>query len=265
MVLGYEGLDHITRRTRVQCHPAPKRISGSELHFEASLDPRESAVFHVAISTSATPGPEFRSISHSSAMAAANAEIKAASANLCLITSSNNRFNDWIKRSAADVEMMTIGNPEANYPYAGVPWFSTIFGRDGIITALEMLWISPWIAKGVLQFLASTQALESQPSVEAEPGKILHERRHGEMANLGEVPFGRYYGTVDATPLSVLLSGLYFERTGDIDTVQAIWPNIEAALRWIDEFGDSDGDGFVEYRREVESGLANQGWKDSHD
>src|SRR5439155_1141282 len=126
LVLGYEGLDHITRRTRVQCHPAPKRISGSELHFEASLDPRESAVFHVAISTSATPGPEFRSISHSSAMAAANAEIKAASANLCLITSSNNRFNDWIKRSAADVEMMTIGNPEANYPYAGVPWFSTI-------------------------------------------------------------------------------------------------------------------------------------------
>jgi len=265
MVLGYEGLDHITRRTRVQCHPAPKRISGPELHFEASLDPRESAVFHVAISTSATPGPEFRSISHSSAMAAANAEIKAASANLCLITSSNNRFNDWIKRSAADVEMMTIGNPEANYPYAGVPWFSTIFGRDGIITALEMLWISPWIAKGVLQFLASTQALESQPSVEAEPGKILHEMRKGEMANLGEVPFGRYYGSIDSTPLFVMLAAAYYERTGDLGFLKHLWPNIEMALEWMNRYGDIDGDGLIEYTRHSTRGLIQQGWKDSND
>src|SRR5438067_7637087 len=265
MVLGYEGLDHITRRTRVQCHPAPKRISGSELHFEASLDPRESAVFHVAISTSATPGPEFRSISHSSAMAAANAEIKAASANLCLITSSNNRFNDWIKRSAADVEMMTIGNPEVGYPYAGVPWFSTVFGRDGIITALEMLWMSPWIAKGVLQFLASTQSRELNPDIEAEPGKILHELRKGEMAALGEVPFGRYYGTVDATPLFVVLADAYFQRTGDRELIEDLWPNIRLALEWIDRYGDADGDGFVEYAAHSNKGLVQQGWKDSKD
>src|SRR5205809_5539151 len=258
MVLGYEGLDHITRRTRVQCHPAPKRISGSELHFEASLDPRESAVFHVAIYTSAAPGPEFRSISHSSAMAAANAEIKAASANLCLITSSNNRCNDWIRRSSADVEMMTIGNPETNYPYAGVPWFSTVFGRDGIITALEMLWVEPALAKGVLEFLASTQAIAVDPTNEAEPGKILHEMRHGEMANLNEIPFARYYGTVDATPLFIMLADAYYERTGDRALIQQIWPNVHAALDWIDNYGDLDGDGFVEYAAHGNRGLVQQ-------
>src|SRR5207248_11641950 len=129
IVLGYEGLDHITRRTRVQCRPAPRKISGSELYFEASLEPKESAAFHLAISTSATPDPEVRSISHSSAMAAANAEIKAASAKLCLITSSNNRFNDCIKRSPADVEMRPMDNPGPHYQHAAVPGLGQVLGR----------------------------------------------------------------------------------------------------------------------------------------
>ena len=109
------------------------------------------------------------------------------------------------------------------------------------------------------------QATDIDPAADAQPGKILHERRLGEMARLGEVPFRRYYGTVDATPLFVMLAGQYYERTGDRETIEAIWPNIEAALRWCDEYGDRDGDGFVEYHRETDKGLANQGWKDSHD
>ena len=121
------------------------------------------------------------------------------------------------------------------------------------------------MARGVLRTLAATQATEFDPKSDAQPGKILHERRHGEMANLGEVPFRRYYGTVDATPLFLMLAGMYFERTGDRETLSEIWPNIEAALRWIDAHGDRDGDGFVEYYRETDSGLANQGWKDSYD
>ena len=121
------------------------------------------------------------------------------------------------------------------------------------------------MARGVLRTLAATQATAYDPKSDAQPGKILHERRHGEMANLGEVPFRRYYGTVDATPLFLLLAGMYFERTGDRETLLEIWPNIEVALRWIDEYGDWDGDGFVEYFRETASGLANQGWKDSYD
>jgi glycogen debranching enzyme len=161
--------------------------------------------------------------------------------------------------------MMMIGNPEANYPYAGVPWFSTVFGRDGIITALQMLWCSPWIAKGVLQYMAETQAKDVNPATEAEPGKILHEMRNGEMANLGEVPFGRYYGSADATPLFILLAGAYYERTGDRELLEVLWPHIELALKWINEFGDIDGDGFVEYARRSSKGLVQQGWKDSND
>jgi glycogen debranching enzyme len=184
---------------------------------------------------------------------------------MCKISSSNDRLNRWIRRSIADVEMMTLGNPETNYPYAGVPWFSTVFGRDGIITALQMLWVAPRIAKGVLQFLASTQATEIDLAAEAQPGKILHETRRGEMANLGEIPFGRYYGSIDSTPLFLVLAGAYLEATGDREFLRHLRPHIDLALEWIDRYGDVDGDGFIEYQRHGEKGLVQQGWKDSND
>ncbi len=154
------------------------------------------------------------------------------------IHSSSDEFNRWIARSQSDVEMMIVGNPEPNYPYAGVPWFSTVFGRDGIITALECLWLNPAIARGVLEFLAAHQAAQVDPASESEPGKILHEMRKGEMSALGEVPFRCYYGSVDATPLFVMLAHSYYERTGDRSLIERLWPHLERALKWIDVYGE---------------------------
>jgi glycogen debranching enzyme len=268
ITMTYEGLDGIVRRTRIECKPAPAHISASDLRFDCSLDPAQSVSFHLSVVCDPkVPDPTTRRLAtgYDRALVSAESELKAASANFCQISSSNDRFNRWIKRSIADVEMMTLGNPETNYPYAGVPWFSTVFGRDGIITALEMLWVAPWIAKGVLEYLASTQATEVDLGNEAQPGKILHETRRGEMANLGEVPFGRYYGSVDSTPLFVMLAGAYFDYTQDREFVQTLWPHLDLALQWIDRYGDVDGDGFVEYVRHSDRGLVQQGWKDSND
>jgi glycogen debranching enzyme len=199
------------------------------------------------------------------ALIKARRELRQSSYGRTTVETSNELFNEMLCRAAADLQILMTDTPQGRYPYAGIPWFSTTFGRDGLITALQMLWWSPDVARGVLRRLAHYQAQTTDPLADAEPGKILHEMRGGEMAALREVPFGLYYGSVDSTPLFVLLAGLYLERTGDVETIAELWPAIRAALDWIDGPGDPDGDGFVEYLRATEQGLANQGWKDSND
>ncbi|MGH9503500.1 MAG: amylo-alpha-1,6-glucosidase [Terriglobales bacterium] len=265
VVLPYQGLDGIVRRTHISCTPVPRQISVSDLYFDARLAPRTQLTFNLTIGCEILPESIATPRSYQDAWSAAKAEIGELRREPSKIHSSSDEFNRWVARSQSDVDMMIVGNPQPNYPYAGVPWFSTVFGRDGIITALECLWLNPAIARGVLDFLASTQAREVNPATEAEPGKILHEMRRGEMAALGEVPFGCYYGTVDATPLFVMLAHEYYARSGDLAFIKKIWPNLERALQWIDTFGDCDRDGFVEYSRQSEDGLVQQGWKDSND
>jgi glycogen debranching enzyme len=262
VTLRYEGLDGVTRTSRLTCSPAPERIGPSQFVFRAVLAPKEEATFYVT--TSCLPAPA-EPIDWETAFAVGRAEYRGDSLERCNITSSNETFNNWVNRSAADLNTMIAGNPEEGYPYAGVPWFSTVFGRDGIITALQCLWMAPSIAQGVLTFLAEKQATHSDRASDADPGKILHEMRRGEMASLGEVPFALYYGSVDSTPLFLMLAGAYYERTGDLELISFLWPHIEAALNWIDRYGDGDGDGFVEYSRRSANGLVQQGWKDSHD
>ena len=204
-------------------------------------------------------------LSYENALIEVERALHSARADDCLVVTSNEQFNVWLNRSLADLHMMISDTPDGPYPYAGVPWFSTPFGRDGLITAFEFLWVNPTIARGVLAYLAATQAREVVPEQDAEIGKILHETRKGEMAALNEIPYGRYYGSIDATPLFIMLAGTYYERTGDQAFITQIWPNIELALQWIDCVGDLDGDGFVEYSRRSKGGLVHQGWKDSQD
>ncbi|HET6574665.1 MAG TPA: amylo-alpha-1,6-glucosidase [Fimbriiglobus sp.] len=264
VVLGYEGLDGVVRRTRLLFAPPPERLTGGDAQFRVPLAPHGEATvqFTVACETGGRPADR---LDYETTLARAAQSVRAARERACVIYTDNELFNDWLNRSQADLNMMITRTPHGLYPYAGVPWFSTPFGRDGIITALQYLWVEPAVARGVLDYLAATQADAVVPEQDAEPGKILHETRQGEMAALGEVPFGRYYGSVDSTPLFVMLAEAYYERTADRAFVETIWPNVERALRWIDEYGDPDGDGFVEYHRQSADGLVQQGWKDSHD
>jgi glycogen debranching enzyme len=181
------------------------------------------------------------------------------------VTCSGELFGGWLEKSRADLALLTTELPTGPYPYAGIPWFATTFGRDGIVTALQLLWLDPSLARGVLSFLAKNQSDGTSRIADAAPGKVLHETRRGEMARLGEVPFLRYYGGVDSTPLFVLLAGAYADRTGDLDFIAELWPSLLAAMAWIEGAGDSDRDGLLDYARGAASGLVNQGWKDSVD
>ena len=261
-LLIYQGLDGKTRRTALTFDPKPDQLTTNSALYELHLAAGEMQPLFLAVSCDPT---EPRPLPFLRGLIAARREMREQTQECTSVETSNDRFNEILCRSASDLAMLMTDTPQGRYPYAGIPWFSTTFGRDGLITALQMLWWSPEVARGVLRRLAAYQAKTNDPLADAEPGKILHEMRGGEMAALREVPFGLYYGSVDSTPLFVLLAGLYAERTGDTATIAALWPAIEAALGWIDGPGDRDGDGFVEYYRQTEQGLANQGWKDLYD
>ena len=261
--LEYRGLDDELRGTALRFDPRPTRLAVNAATYHLDLAQHEVASLFVAASCNKPAG--FRPAPFFRGLLAHRREMRGQTAGATSIETSNNILNEVLCQSMADLNMLMTDTPQGRYPYAGIPWYSTTFGRDGIITAMQMLWIDPRVARGVLRRLAFYQAKSVDPLADAEPGKILHEMRGGEMAALREVPFAQYYGSVDATPLFVLLAGLYVERTGDEETLIELWPSIEAALAWIDGPGDPDRDGFVEYRRASEQGLANQGWKDSYD
>ena len=263
VVLEYSGLDGSPRNTALHFDPRPSQLAVNAATYHFDLAPQQTTSLFVA--ASCNKQVKDKPVAFFRGLLAHRREMRRLSAGATSIETSNTVFNEVLCQSMADLNMLMTETPQGRYPYAGIPWYSTTFGRDGLITALQMLWIDSRVARGVLKRLAFYQAKSVDPLADAEPGKILHEMRGGEMAALREVPFAQYYGSVDATPLFVLLAGLYFERTGDDETLAELWPSIEAALGWIDGAGDPDQDGFIEYRRASEQGLANQGWKDSYD
>ena len=260
----YTGLDGVTRTSCLAFSEPPARLSPNRAEFMFSLPKGKRLDLYVECGLDVCDAPD-QERWRWNAIQARLAMRRRMRRGASVQAPRNPRVNDWLTQSRTDVALLTTDLPTGPYPYAGVPWFSTPFGRDGIITAWQMLWIDPSLAKGVLTYLASRQATEVDAFMDSAPGKIMHETRGGEMSALREVPFGLYYGGVDTTCLFIALAGAYARRTGDMKTIRALWPNLIAAAGWMRDYGDSNGDGLIDYARGAETGLSNQGWKDSED
>jgi glycogen debranching enzyme len=264
VTLSYVGLDDVCYRSSLNFMPQPSEFRPGVAKYRFRLDPGERTSIFITMAVDGGNGSVDQPTFFESFKAATRVNRRGIRSRIGIGTSSD-IFNQVIARSLSDLRLLMTETPQGEYPYAGIPWYSTTFGRDGLITALQLLWCMPSVAKGTLRRLAALQATEYDPVNDAEPGKIIHEMRGGEMARLREVPFARYYGSVDATPLFVLLAGEHFARTLDDSLMKEIWPNIQAALRWIDEHSREDPHGLLRHSRNNDGGLSNQGWKDSYD
>jgi glycogen debranching enzyme len=263
LILAYHGLDGQFRATSMT-FSAPVAIREQRVVIPIDLKPGSTR--HILMTIASDGDTERPSRAEFfNALKKSKREARSHIRALNRLKTSNTAFDNWVSRAAADLSLLVSELETGPYPYAGIPWFSVPFGRDAVVTALQVLWINPSIARGVLAYLRDLQAAESSAFHDAQPGKIMHETRKGEMAALREVPFGRYYGGADTTPLFVLLAGAYLRRTNDVAFCRKVWPAVRAALDWVDRFGDADGDGLIEYRSATAGGLQNQGWKDSHD
>ena len=270
VVFAYDGLDTVRRTTtvtveggRLEAVGDREGWSGASMiaSWQARLEPNErmSAGWQLTTTTSGDHATPRR---RASAGPAADRPIEVAH-----VDSDHELLDRTLTRSLADLALLRNDGPAEGERYlaAGIPWFATLFGRDSVISALETVAFMPSVAVDTLTVLARLQATTDDPWHDAEPGKILHELRNGEMARCGETPHDAYYGSIDATPLWLILLGQTHAWTGDDALLERLWPNALAALRWVDDWGDLDGDGFVEYRRRSRRGLLNQGWKDSGD
>ena len=264
----YAASDGQRRETLVQLSPSPARVDLGADRARVAWDVTLAA--GEAISLLITVQPVHR------ARPAAAATLEQAAAELdaehsrwvsgcASVTTDNELFDRFIDASMRDLHALLMPLGDTSLPAAGIPWYVAPFGRDSLVTACETLMINPGVARGTLLALARLQATADEPWRDAEPGKILHELRTGELARTGSIPHTPYYGTVDATPLFLMIAGGYYRWTLDLETMAQLRPALDAALAWIDEWGDRDGDGFVEYERRSEAGLDNHGWKDSHD
>jgi glycogen debranching enzyme len=258
---GYRGLDERVRTSAITFSREPLRQTAAFAEFALELPAggRDELFVEVGLEPQAPPSR----MRYRHAAAHACRTMRGRRRRGASVRSAGPLFTAWIERSRADLALLTSDLATGPYPFAGIPWFSTPFGRDAVVTALQTLWLNPGLARGVLAFLAAHQAQEESAFLDAAPGKIMHETRKGEMATLKELPFGLYYGGVDTTPLFVMLAGAYAHRTGDARFIDTLWPALRSATAWIERVCDANPYGFLDYARGERSGLANQGWKDS--
>ena len=261
--LSYLGRDDLVRSTEIEFSRLPTVISPQEAEFLVEL--QRGGVAEMFIEIGAEEGNLPSQERFDKALQRLSVSMQDRLRDGALISTTGRLFNEWIDKSYSDLALLTTALPTGPYPYAGIPWFATQFGRDAIITSLQTLWLNPRLAAGVLRFLASTQAQDESTFRDSQPGKIMHEMRRGEMAAMREVPFAQYYGGVDTTPLFVMLAGAYERHTGNRTLIDEIWTSLLAATEWIERRLDNSPTGFLDYVRGEQTGLANQAWKDSHD
>ncbi|HXM53813.1 MAG TPA: glycogen debranching N-terminal domain-containing protein [Candidatus Dormibacteraeota bacterium] len=253
--LRYDGADGRRRTTTFQFHPEPDQRDVGRAGWRVRLRPGGEATIQI-VADVRDRGP--------GRLEAAPAPVMLGPLSEARVESDSAALEQAFRRSLHDLALLAMRELRATFFAAGVPWFVALFGRDSLVTALQTLAFDPGIAATTLQLLAAYQGRSRDPWRDEEPGKILHELRVGEDANLGEIPHTPYYGTVDATPLFVALVAEYVRWTGDLRLWRRLRPNVERALAWM-ALADHDGDGFVDYERQSARGLSNQGWKDSHD
>ncbi|MDP9340843.1 MAG: amylo-alpha-1,6-glucosidase [Actinomycetota bacterium] len=265
VVMGYRGLDGVIRTTTLRFSPQPAELTGDGASFELRLQPGESSEIAMEVQPQlegkAPPRRGFRETRE-----ALKSEYSSWRKRCTRFRTSNAQLSRFLERAVLDLRMLlSPSDGGGSYLDAGVPWYSALFGRDSLITAYQCLAVNPDLAWDALRQLAALQGTEEDPDREEEPGKILHEVRVGEMAATGEIPHTPYFGSIDATPLWLMVLASAYSWTADEDALKELWPNALAALEWIDRYGDRDGDGYVEYEKRAPRGLENQGWKDSHD
>ena len=264
----YLAADDERRETIVECSPSPARVEIDEQLATVAWDVRLAAREAISVAITVIPTSRRRRDGAPTAERV-EAELEAAHdewvGGCARVTTDNELFDRLVDASVRDLHALMIPAPGGTLPAAGIPWYVAPFGRDSLLTACETLMINPEVARGTLLVLAELQARTDEAWRDAEPGKILHELRTGELARTGQIPHTPYYGTVDATPLFLMVAGGYYRWTLDLATMAQLRPALDAALDWLDRSGDRDGDGFVEYERRSPAGLVNHGWKDSHD
>jgi glycogen debranching enzyme len=260
---GYVGLDDVLRTLAISFSQAPDRLTAGLAELSLPLAGHGSAELYIEIGPDPADVPS--RARYRSAAARARIGMRVRGRRGARLASSSPLFSHWLRKSRADLALLTTELPTGPYPYAGIPWFSTPFGRDAIVTSLQTLWLNPDLARGVLMFLSQNQAKETSRFSDSAPGKIMHETRKGEMSARGELPFAKYYGGVDTTPLFIVLAGAYAMRTADQGFVDLLWPSLRSAMNWIEVQCSSNQGGFLAYERGADSGLVNQAWKDSGD
>jgi len=262
----YRGRDGILRQTMIAMRPAPAHLGERSAGWDLKLPPLQQFQMEITV----TPIVEGKQTAAHNYEFAANlrrrrekyAEWQSLST---IFSSSHGVFDAALQTAIGDFHALQIPDGNQCTIGAGIPWFATIFGRDSIIASYQALALNPQLAIDTLRVLARYQGTEYNDWRDEEPGKILHELRTGEMTRSGEMPFGPYYGSVDATPLFLILLSETYNWTADDELVRELLPAAYRALDWIDRYGDLDGDGFVEFLRRSPKGLVNQGWKDSWD